>query len=103
MENINITVSSIEDVDAEDLCLYEIPDDKKSSIKAERFNDGSMSWDDFKNNHNKMYEWLSQYELTNIRCPQCGQLIYKDNSKVLTSLPPQHEYVCKACNWHGYA
>ena len=41
-------------------------------------------------------------ELTNIRCPKCGEKVYKLNNQIYTSYPPKHKYICKRCGWVGY-
>ena len=49
----------------------------------------------------------SRYEykeiLTDIECPICGDKIYRDDSVILTSIPPKYRYFCKKCNWNSYA
>lgn len=57
-----------------------------------------MKWEEFKDTH---YTWgLSP---TEIECPKCGNLIYRDDTVVLTTYPPQHSYICLNCDWVGTA
>ena len=37
-----------------------------------------------------------------VKCPKCGELIYRDNSIICTSNPPKIRYFCKNCEWVGY-
>ena len=36
---------------------------------------------------------------TNIKCPKCGELVFKRTDIVLTSYPPKSIYTCKHCGW----
>ena len=42
-------------------------------------------------------------QLTAIACPCCGKALYKRTDIVLTCFPPKYEYLCRNCNWNGYA
>jgi len=59
-----------------------------------------ITWEDFKNNIHK--DIPSKYQITQIICPKCGKPLYRDQSIVLTTYPPQFSYVCLSCNWVGY-
>ena len=60
----------------------------------------TISWEKFLE---KQRDCPSHYEPTNIRCPNCGKLIHRDTSVVLTSYPAQHRYECFECGWKGTA
>lgn len=36
---------------------------------------------------------------TEIKCPECGEYIYRDNTIILTSHPAQYRYFCESCGW----
>lgn len=61
-----------------------------------------MTWEEFKNKQ-AMPNTPYGFEKTDIECPVCGELIYKDVQHVLTSYPPQRMYRCFNCEWLGYA
>lgn len=56
-----------------------------------------MTWEEFKQEKN--FKYNTGFEITNIECPKCGEKIYKDVTKVLTTYPPMHRYVCMKCFW----
>lgn len=60
-----------------------------------------MTWDEF--TVSIEVEPHRRYEVTEIECPLCGELIYKDNDMMLPSNPPQYEYRCFGCVRIGYA
>ena len=41
----------------------------------------------------------TDYTITNILCPECGELLYRYDKMVLTTYPPQHRYECLKCGW----
>ncbi len=59
-----------------------------------------MEWKEFTGTKQR-YVGFEKYSITDIKCPDCGEYIYIDNSIVLTSNPPQHKYLCKNCGWEG--
>lgn len=62
-----------------------------------------MKWEDYKNR--KVGEMIdsSEWDITNIECPECGKKIYMNIRYILTSYPPQHYFRCFKCDWHGTA
>lgn len=59
-----------------------------------------ISWDEFVNGQNA--ENIPSYlTVTNIRCPACGEALYKDTSVVLTTYPAKCRYECVKCRWFG--
>lgn len=64
-----------------------------------------MKLEEFKNSvkESTTFFYKERFEKTNIDCPMCGSLIYRDCSIVLTSDPPQYRYICKSCGWEGTA
>lgn len=57
-----------------------------------------MNWKDF--NSGEIDITNVGQALTDIRCPECGNFIFMDTTKVLTSYPPQYSYWCN-CGWSG--
>lgn len=57
-----------------------------------------MEWEEYKKKK-ITFNFNNKLEETTIKCPKCGELIYKDVSVVLTSYPPQYRYVCVKCGW----
>lgn len=39
----------------------------------------------------------SDYAPVAAKCEKCGGQLYKNNSMILTTYPPQHQYVCSIC------
>ena len=48
-----------------------------------------------RNLFNDNHMWIK----TEIECPCCGDIIYKNLDLVLTSYPPQYTYKCPKCKW----
>ena len=61
-----------------------------------------MEWKEFKG-IDRLYIGMEKYSKTDIKCPECGEDIYIDNTIVLTSNPPKHRYICRNCKWEGTA
>ena len=40
---------------------------------------------------------FSIYKKTEAECSKCGSPLYQNVYIVLTSYPPQYQYICKAC------
>lgn len=59
------------------------------------------TWDEFKNESILRVPFENETK-TDIMCPECGEPLYKDNTIVLTSNPPQYLYKCHKCNFVGY-
>lgn len=63
----------------------------------------TISWNDFMQGIANLNEnSLPHEEITNIKCPKCGELVYKMNDTVFTSYPPKHKYKCKKCGWSSF-
>ncbi len=62
-----------------------------------------MKWEDYVNDRRltNIVKNNQRYIRTDIECPKCGALIYKNISVVLTSYPPQYQFHCEKCGWHG--
>lgn len=63
-----------------------------------------MKWEDFKKERESILQRsnpFDQLETTNIECPECGTLIYKDVGIALATYPPQRRYKCLECGWTG--
>lgn len=51
------------------------------------------------------YNVFEEWSHINGKCPYCGkEEVYVNNYLILTSLPPQHQYKCKACEkvWSAF-
>ena len=48
------------------------------------------------------WESQKQYSDPVYKCPKCGGGMCRDNTKVLTSYPPQYEYRCNKCGHISY-
>ena len=57
-----------------------------------------MNWNDF--NSGEIDVTNAGQVLTNIRCPECGRLIFMDTTKSLATYPPKYLYWCN-CGWSG--
>jgi DNA-directed RNA polymerase subunit RPC12/RpoP len=62
-----------------------------------------LEWEDFKTVADRFTVDNSEWKEMNVKCPECGQPIYKNMTIVLTSCPPQYQYKCFACGWTGTA
>lgn len=66
-----------------------------------------MTWEEFTNAKKQWIpgmfgdDWM--YSITEIECPDCGELLYRNDSVVLSCWPPAHQYKCMKCNWIGSA
>lgn len=63
-----------------------------------------MTWDEFvemRTHDMKTNDWGHYTEMI-AACPKCGAYLFRDNTVILTSMPPQHKYICKKCEWVGY-
>ena len=36
---------------------------------------------------------------TDVKCPECGELIYKNIGRVFPTSPVKYEYECSNCHW----
>lgn len=60
----------------------------------------SITWEDYQKNDKMNCQAITR-ESTNIKCPKCGKLIYRNVQTVLTTYPVQYRYECDACGWFG--
>ena len=60
-----------------------------------------IEWEDFIKNK-EIYEFFNR-EKTDIKCPNCGAVLYRRTDIVLTSFPPKYKYECVNCEWTGNA
>ena len=63
----------------------------------------TIEWNDFMSGISRLNSKNSFEEPTNIKCPKCGELVFKLTNQVYTTYPPKYKYRCKNCNWEGYA
>ena len=62
-----------------------------------------LEWKDFKKQADHITIDNSRWKKMNVKCPKCGEPIYKDMTFVLASYPPQYSYKCLNCDWTGTA
>ena len=62
-----------------------------------------LEWEDFKEQSDRITIGSSQWEKVDVKCPKCGQPIYKNMTEVLTTFPPQYQYKCLKCGWWSTA
>ena len=62
--------------------------------------DNLIEWDDV--NPNSYSIPLSDWEITNIKCPKCGERLHNNIAVTLTTYPPMHGYKCFKCDFFGY-
>lgn len=81
---------------------YEMLMEKANKEDKEDIEDSAMEWYDYQaekrrvhNIFNDNQTWLK----TKAKCPNCGNIIYKNISYVLTTYPERYTYKCPACNW----
>ena len=58
-----------------------------------------MEWEEYKDLKSTLMNYRGNLQETDIKCPKCGEPIYKDLSIVLTTYPPQYRYTCLKCGW----
>jgi len=49
----------------------------------------------------KRYKKPEKESLSGVACPECGEELLVDNTKVLASYPPQREVKCPKCGYFG--
>lgn len=52
-----------------------------------------MTWDEFTKKQSERITVYGDFAVTNITCPDCGELIYRDMSVVVPTSPP----ICGKC------
>lgn len=63
-----------------------------------------MTWEEFK--ERRQYEFTragGAYEMTDIKCPDCGKPLFRYTAGILAIYPPQYRYDCLECKWTGTA
>lgn len=60
-----------------------------------------MLWEEFRREQFILPE--ENETKVNVKCPECGELLYRDDTLVYVSNPPKSKYFCKRCRWVGYA
>lgn len=58
-----------------------------------------QDWEEYKVQSNRVTIDSSQWKKVDVKCPKCGEPIYKNITIVLASYPPQYQYKCFACGW----
>ena len=62
-----------------------------------------MTWDEFTKKQPERITVYGDFAKTNITCPDCGELIYRDMSVVMPTNPPRFQYFCSKCGWEGWS
>lgn len=62
-----------------------------------------MEWQEYQ----KMMDILgidtSEWQKTYVKCPICGEYIYKNTKTTLSTYPVKFKYKCFNCDWYGFA
>ena len=60
-----------------------------------------MKWEDYKEQETNRFKEMppGNWVKTNIECPVCGELVYKNVGLVLACYPPKYQYRCVKCDW----
>ena len=58
-----------------------------------------INWDDF--NPNSYAQLISEWQITNVKCPKCGERLHKNTTVILPTNPPKHQYKCFKCDFVG--
>lgn len=66
-----------------------------------------MKWEDYQTEKQRTINIFNDNQVwikTEIECPKCGEIIYKNMSLILASYPPKYTYKCPKCKWQqaGY-
>ena len=62
-----------------------------------------MTWDEFTKKQTERITVYGEFAVTNITCPDCGELIYRDMSVIMPTSPPRFRYICGKCEWEGWS
>lgn len=62
-----------------------------------------MEWQEYQKMINILGLDDPEWQKTNVRCPVCGEYIYKNTKYVLATYPAQYKYKCFNCHWIGTA
>lgn len=63
-----------------------------------------MTWEEFQ--ERRRYEFThgrAAYEMTDIKCPDCGMPLFRYTAIVLSTYPLKYRYDCLECKWTGTA
>ena len=58
-----------------------------------------ITWEEYKADKSNQPFISNMYSPTNIKCPKCGQPVYRRNDIVLTCYPAKYRYECLKCDW----
>lgn len=60
-----------------------------------------MKWEDYKEQETNRFKEMpsGNWMKTNIECPVCGELVYKNVGLVSVCYPPKYQYRCAKCDW----
>ncbi len=63
-----------------------------------------ITWEEFKDQRTDFRNLVDPKKVpTNIVCPKCGKMVYRNDFMVYASLPPKHQYFCEECGWNDFA
>lgn len=60
-----------------------------------------MTWEEFLEQKRVDKYSSDDYERTDIICPNCGGVVYKNVSAVYLPYPVEHRYECEKCDWYA--
>ena len=61
-----------------------------------------MKWEEYQKIRSATLN-LSEWEITEIECPECGMPVYRNKEIVLTMYPALYWYKCHDCGWSDTA
>ena len=61
-----------------------------------------MTWDEFTQKNERPITMYGDFAKTDITCPECGELIYRDVGVLVLSNIPKYKYFCCKCGWEGW-
>ncbi len=61
-----------------------------------------MEWEEYKQMRTIAMPRYFYKNKIDVKCPKCGEYIYRDDTIVLPTYPVQYKYFCKKCGWNGW-
>ena len=88
---------------AHDWCESNTPINTLCDNDYESRKETMQDWEEYSVQNERITTGSIQWEKVDVRCPKCGEPIYKNTTEILTSYPPQYQYKCFKCGWWGTA
>ena len=60
-----------------------------------------MEWEEYKLQKKDSFKLkgINEWVGTDIRCPKCGSMVFKNIGTVLSCYPAKYKYGCVSCDW----